>query len=483
MEAERTLRESLSDSVCSKPRKILKTCVSSDVYTETLKNTDNKEEDEEEDSLTQSWDGLPHVVLLSTLARLSEKDRLTSQLVCKRWYDIINFTSSLWTEKNFQFSGRNPTDLTQAPYRYATNFTKKFGRFFKILTFRLYSPISSNVCRKFQKCVKACLNNLTRRRCHLVELHIPVLQLDRGHWHQSQEDMCTQLSKFFCSAKTSLARINLRGARSYFSEGYKVLFAIGFNLGETLSYLDIEDFFSSKVPVNQLPEFNDSFRNFKNLTELSLNYSYISEDFIETLVDAANPDVMKFLKIKISPMEQRDQRISNDVWKSLSDHSPGLGVAMYFERVMTFSEHFNILTPSLPLSEVEFDGSYYADLDWQIVPTINNILPQYKNRLTSLTIDICDTQERIERPLLSLLAICPNLEYLKVNGYVCTKLLSDILMLKGENRIKIKSLYLRVLAQDYDTTNEDRELEAISHKYKDVIANFEEFQAMCCVSI
>jgi hypothetical protein len=294
--------------------------------------------------------------------------------------------------------------------------------------------------------------------------------------------MCTELSKFFCNAKTSLKKINLRGARSIFIEGYKVLFAIGFNLGGTLQFLDIEDFFSCKVPVFEQPEFNDCFRNFKNLTTLSLNYSYISDQFLEALVTSATQDTIKELKIKVSAMEARNQLITNESWKKLSEHSPNLRVNLYFERVMTFSEHFAILCRDLPLSKVEFDGSYYADLDWQILPTINNILPHYKDMLKDLIIDICDTHERIERPLLSFLTICPNLEYIKINAYVSTKLLSDILHMVEEKRIKLKTIYLRVLARDYDTRNEDRELEAISHKYSDVINTMDDFQVMCCVS-
>ena len=298
------------------------------------------------------WKNLPHVALVNVFKFLPEGDRLEAQFVCRRWYDLIRNTPSLWRVKYFKFSGRNTRDLTHSPYRFATHFIKNFGRYIKKLEFRLYSPISSSVCKKFQKSLKVSLNQLTKVECKLEELSLPLLQLDRSHWSQHREEMCNSLAKFFRNSKGSLQRVYLRGARVDEDEGYNILYSLGHHVGDTVDQLDIEDFYNCGRPVYAQSKFSSCFKNFNRLYELDINYSYISNKLLDTLSDSLQFDSLKYMYIKVSPHEERCQLIDRQSWRRLRDGCPKLKVKMMFLRVMTYSDHYRILSPEIPLSQV-----------------------------------------------------------------------------------------------------------------------------------
>lgn len=304
-----------------------------------------------DDPTAHGWIAVPHVILERVFVYLPERHRSSAMYVCKQWYSVMRHSACLWRSKRFRFSGRDSKDATNVPYRHATNYIKNFGKYLNKLEFRLYSPATGNICRKFQKAVRSCFASLIKEKARLKELSIPRLQLDRGQWTSSQEDFVTWLAKFFSKGQHTLEKVTLSGAGMTISEGYKVLFALGYEMGETVNYLDIEDFFFTRRPIYLFSEFVDCMRQFKCLRTLYLNYSYLSEDFFDALVENAG-DCLERLHIKVHAHDPHDQVIQGQYWGSLRSKCPRCRVDMDFQRVMSPEEHFRILCPQIPLRQV-----------------------------------------------------------------------------------------------------------------------------------
>ena len=347
-----------------KPSKILKTQRCFDVLTQVNRNnqlTEQQAQDKEnEGARDERWGSLPHVVLMKMFSYLEEPQRLEMQFVCKRWYDVVRHSPSLWRAKSFRFSGRDPRDLTHFPYRYATHFLKTFGKYIQYLEFKLYSPVSSGVCKKFQKSVKVCLNHLIKSKTKLKEISMPLLQLDRAQWMVHREDMCSALARFFCKGQHTLEEVYFRGARAPFDDGYKILYAMGYNTGSTIEILDLEDFFASRQPVFDLSQFVDCMKYYTRLREIDINYSYISEELLEILAKSLDPNCLKKMYIKVYAHDPHSQVIWGHSWTALSKQCPDLEVNMLFQRVMTFDEHFRILCPQVPLAQVTDDNFVFT---------------------------------------------------------------------------------------------------------------------------
>ena len=342
--------------LCKKPAKILKTKEEYDIVTEANSSdyaiTDCETQKSPSYFGVDRWGNLPHVILIKMFSYLEERQRLNAQFVCRRWYDVIRHSPSLWRAKSFRFSGRDPRDLTQFPYRYATHFLRNFGKYVQYLEFKLYSPVSSGVCRKFQKSVKICLNHLIKCRTKLKELSMPLLQLDRAQWMVYREDMCSTLARFFCKGQHTLEEVYLRGARAPFDEGYKILYALGYNTGSSIIILDIEDFFGNRQPVFNTAQFVECMKYYTKLQEIDLNYSYLSEDLLEVLAKSLEFNSLKKMYVKVFAHDPHNQVIWGHLWTNLSTQCPNLKVNMLFQRVMTYEEHFRILCPQIPLSQV-----------------------------------------------------------------------------------------------------------------------------------
>lgn len=351
-------------NLSEKPAKILKTKQHFDVLTQLTNANELQTGPQNAEPVCapsdDRWGNLPHVALVNIFSFLNERHRLEMQLVCKRWYDVIRHSPSLWRIKSFRFSGRDPRDATPAPYKYATQFLRNFGKYIQHLEFKLYSPISSSVCKKFQKSVKICLNHLLKSRAKLKEFSMPLLQLDRAQWMVHREDMCTELARFFCKGQHTLQEVYFRGARATFDDGYKILYALGYNTGSTVLILDLEDFFASRQPVFEQVQFVDCMKYFFRLREINLNYSYVSEQLLEAMAESLLPNSLQKLRITVYAHDPHNQDIWGHSWMALSNRCPQLEVSVLFQRVMTFGEHFRILRPQLPLSRVSTTEAYFT---------------------------------------------------------------------------------------------------------------------------
>lgn len=298
------------------------------------------------------WATLPHIILERIFLFLKERHRVKAMFVCKRWYTVMRNSASLWRIKSFRFSGRDPRDSTNIPYRKATQFVRTFGKYLRSLEFRLYNPANSAICRKFQKAIRVCFISLIKDKTKLRQLAIPGLQFDRGQWTASEEDFAAWLSKYFCKGQHTLEKVNLRGAKMSLNDGYKVLFSLGYDMAESMRYLDIEDFFHSRRPIYVFTEFVDCLRQFRYLQELYINYSYVSEDLLETMADNLAPNALKRLHIKVHIHDAHDQIILGQSWQALREKCPDCRVDMIFNRVLSSEEHFRILCPQIPLRQV-----------------------------------------------------------------------------------------------------------------------------------
>ncbi|XP_039271540.2 F-box only protein 39-like [Styela clava] len=430
------------------------------------------------------WATVPHVILEHIFVHLAERHRPSAMYVCKRWYTVMRHTGNLWRVKSFRFSGRDPRDSTHLPYRNATQYVRIFGKYLRRLEFRLYNPALSSVCRKFQRAIRVCFITLIKEKARLEELSIPGLQLDRGQWNSIQEDFTTWLAKYFCKGQHTLERVNLRSAKMCLNDGYKVLFSLGYEMGDTVTYLDLEDFFFNRRPIFLFTEFVDCMRQFKNLRDLFINYSYISEDFLETLAEHISHDSLKRLHIKVHAYDPHYQIIQGQFWSALRNKCPNCKVDMKFERVMSSEEHFRILCPQIPLRQITFDGCYFAEQDWQIGPTISTILPHYSNTLEKITLDLPDTYEVFDSQFLALIEHCKSLYYLKINAFISTKFIEKLVILRENDKCSVDTLKVRIYVRDFDTVAEERDLERIYNAHKLAIRDkFYDYSVGCCVSL
>ena len=95
--------------------------------------------------------------------------------------------------------------------------------------------------------------------------------------------------------------------------------------------------------------------NTKNLLQPSTTHytrSYVSEALLDCLSDNLQFNSLRHMYVKVSAHEERNQLVHGCSWQRLRDQCPSLEVAMLFQRVMTFSDHFRILCPEIPLSQV-----------------------------------------------------------------------------------------------------------------------------------
>uniref|UniRef100_H2Z4Y2 F-box domain-containing protein n=1 Tax=Ciona savignyi TaxID=51511 RepID=H2Z4Y2_CIOSA len=328
------------------------------------------------------------------------------------------------------------------------------------------------------------MNHLIKNRVKLRSLSLPMLQLDRSQWMLYKEDFCSSIAKFFCKSQHSLEEVCLRGARATFDDGYKVLYAMGYNTGHTISRLDLEDFFGrTPTPVYDKPQFVDCLKNFTNLQELDLNYSCLSEELLSGLAENLTPNSLKWFYIKVFAYDPHNQVVWGRSWSELAKKCQHMKVTMLFQRVMTSDAHFRILLPQIPLSEVTFDGCYFADQSWQLYPTITSILPQFKRHLTRLSIDLPDTREVFENELLLLVQYCEKLKSLKLNAFITSRFADRLLQLVQDGKCNLEDVKIRIYIRDYDTQDEEIELDRISSKYEQIIGNKLDYYASCVTSI
>lgn len=337
------------------PAKHVKRIIIEDVKVEDVTPNEIKSTCSEDDS---KWKYLPDIVLEKIFLLMKENDRFNAQFVCKRWQYLITNTATLWRYKRFKFSGRNPRDLTHVPYKVATQYIKTFGKFIRELDMQLYSPISADICRKYLSCFKVCVNTLIKDKCKLQKLSLPCLYLERGKWGPCKDVIVKCLSNFFCKGQTSLTSVNLQSARMEFNDAYKVLFALAYNLGDYIEELDIEDFVSDRQPLYEFSQFKDCMKYFKNLNEICINYSYISDEIVTVLSQNIHPNSLKKIFIRVSWQDPYVHPIYDQSWKKLTDRCPDLNIYVYFLRILSYDAHLKVLQPQMPVRQVTQTTNY-----------------------------------------------------------------------------------------------------------------------------
>lgn len=337
------------------------------------------------------WAQLPDTCLREVFLHLRDRDRVRSALVCRHWHNVVR-SPSLWRVRTFNFSGR-VSRTHRSEMDAAVSFVKTYGSFLEDLEIRFSHPINSLVTRRFQQTMRAFLSALRKARGRLRSLTIKHMDLDRSAWCRSVRSSLVRSLTFYLRREGShLNYINLRGARFHLLQGLEVLDAVAasqqhmhFGRRPAMATLNLEDFFSQSLAIYNSPVFAEVMHRFKGLSSLTINYSCLSQELLETLAVASkvldNRGSLRSLTVRCHIHEPHGQVIWGNAWSNLAKRCPELRVHMYVERILSLESLSRILLPEIPVRDLSLSSCYFSEQDWSAKPALTQVVPWYRNSL------------------------------------------------------------------------------------------------------
>lgn len=287
-------------------------------------STDEKNEIEDESFL-------PANVLSRIFAKIPESDLLKEvQFVSKRWYRIVNTSSSCWTEKRFKLdtllTGRNRSRASE--YEYMRHYLSRYGRYLRKLTISLNGrTINREQTLQFINNMQQLIDDSNAKFYCLKCLSLSNLRLERRAWDDRRAEMIEVYAKLLDKhVPRRLERLHMNDVLvkpAVAARLLDILSARFYGLRE----LDIEELISSREPDRELDqiiiedgqtgefvsqpgeserierevvEFReardiivpDSLARFlmkaKNLRKIIVNYNYLTETLFERLLTKSN---------------------------------------------------------------------------------------------------------------------------------------------------------------------------------------------------
>lgn len=287
---------------------------------------DDDDDDDEQTRICCEWGKLPQVVLVQVFSYLSDNDRLSMSLVCSSWALAFDHPC-LWRTRVYHF-GSGMSNMNEG--QRAIGFALRHGEHLRRLTIRCDHP-TYGTCKKFQRTMTTFLH-LLGRRTKLRTLSIPQLYAERYWRYETIRSKLLVSLAYFLKGQRHLEVVDFSDALFSVHSGLKVLEALGKGAGRKLKLFIMEDFFVTKVAVFRIGRYRLAIRNFRFLHRLHMNYSYLSEDIIETLAETCARN-LQFLSIKVCRHDPHFHIISNDTWCSLRRACPMLKVSLFFEGI------------------------------------------------------------------------------------------------------------------------------------------------------
>ncbi|XP_068011126.1 F-box only protein 39 [Melanerpes formicivorus] len=424
--------------------------------------------DDNSDPEQSSWAHLPDVCLRNIFYWLDDRDRSQAALVCVKWSQVMH-SACLWRSRRITFLSR-PSRAHVAEVRRALFYAKKFGRYLEHLEIKLPNPYSTAFTQKFQVVMRDLLSHLGKCSHQLVSLSIRYLELDRYFWRGvARAQMVKHLAIFLKRMSKHLESLDLKGARTTTEDGCELLNSLSCVTSRSIiCKLNIEDFFSHHLHVYRSSLFHQTMSKFQGLVILSLNYSCLSDELLDTLQEHSARS-LRTLNIKCHVSEPHGQAVWGMSWAKLAKSAPKLTVNFVCERILKHDHLARMLLVDIPVRSISLRSCYSNDPEWLMRPTLTSLLPAYRHVLEKLTLELNNDCELLDEELLQLTLACRRLSYLKVWAFLSVTFLERLLQSRAEGKCSLTTIKVKIYTAEQDTTEKDQLLGDIYRKFKYLI--------------
>ncbi|XP_059153243.1 uncharacterized protein LOC131939011 [Physella acuta] len=352
-------------------------------------------------------DLIPEHICIHIFRFLSIEDLIRVAGVCKGFRELIHSTPRVWRDMHLRLSCKvQKLDLEpEVVCKYAIQFAAHCQK----LTINYYH------CLKMADSIRNLLVNL--RPISLTSLVI--IGARRSISEVPEVSCIIEALTRMLSGRKRLQKFGMTFAFWEVSDGIQVLEPVLSMSKGTLESLRIEGFFDWSG-FNQKPvEFNrltTSILLLNNLTELGLDYGFLTDAFVNALA-RSNPR-LKNLRL-FDEVSHDSTSILKDTWVNLTESCPEMKVAFRIHCLTRRSpvSILGMLDPVLKVRDLRIlykeDGAFY---DWSDVSdALYDIRSWYRESLVTLVLDVENT-DKIDKSFLQLVRQCEHLVYVNVSA-------------------------------------------------------------------
>ncbi|XP_026184324.1 F-box only protein 39 [Mastacembelus armatus] len=423
------------------------------------------------------WGSLPDVCLQHVFRFLLDHDRRSAALVCHHWHNVMR-SPSLWRYHFFHFSGQL-SKFRQSEYSCAMGYAQNLGVYLERLEVRVCPPRRPLAAQRLEQTISGLLAELIRVRAPLRSLSLVKLELDRTAWTSGlRKSLIKCLIHLLHRGASKLTSVCLNGMRNCLHQGLELLSALSHSQMRVYSHcyissLSLEGFFSGAVPVHLNSSLPCILHHMQGLTNLSLSYSYLSDELLMALQDrqqrwrqshSADGRPLQTFSLYCTLNEPHSQLVCGDSWAALSSSCLDLKVKLKVDQVINTDRLARLLLPEIPLKEYSMTAFYSPEEEWSATPLLHNMLPQYRHSLQNLTLDLSNCSESLDEELLELVSVCECLKQLRVWAFLETWTVGRLLHIRLTQRVLLNKIRVRIYSVSENGEQEDQ-LEDILSSY------------------
>ncbi|KAG8008603.1 F-box only protein 39, partial [Nibea albiflora] len=374
-----------------------------------------------------------------------------------------------------EFSGRM-SKYRRAECYSAVLYVRSMGSYLERLQVFVYPPHKTSRAQRLKQAINELLTELLSVRAPLRSFSLVGLELDRCCWslvHKNSiiRDLCNFFSK--CLTLTSVC---LNDMRNNMHDGLEVISAMSHTQCQhypraNISSLELKGFFSSIMPAYR-SSVSHPFFHLHGLTNLSLNYSCLTNDLL-TVLQHGQPlqrhyyrkeKTLQTFALYCTLSDLHQQPVSGDLWASLASRCSNLKVKLTVDQVVNNNQLARILLPEIPLTEYTMTAFYTPDPDSSAKPLLSDMLPQYRHSLQYLFLDLT-SNEPLDEELLHLVRVCERLEQLTVWAFLEIRTVDRLLHIRLTERNSLNTIRMRIYSLDDDIREQEDQLEKILSSY------------------
>uniref|UniRef100_A0A3Q3N145 F-box protein 39 n=1 Tax=Mastacembelus armatus TaxID=205130 RepID=A0A3Q3N145_9TELE len=399
-----------------------------------------------EDKSLSGWGSLPDVCLQHVFRFLLDHDRRSAALVCHHWHNVMR-SPSLWRYHFFHFSGQL-SKFRQSEYSCAMGYAQNLGVYLERLEVRVCPPRRPLAAQRLEQTISGLLAELIRVRAPLRSLSLVKLELDRTAWTSGlRKSLIKCLIHLLHRGASKLTSVCLNGMRNCLHQGLELLSALSHSQMRVYSHcyissLSLEGFFSGAVPVHLNSSLPCILHHMQGLTNLSLSYSYLSDELLMALQDR---QPLQTFSLYCTLNEPHSQLVCGDSWAALSSSCLDLKVKLKVDQVINTDRLARLLLPEIPLKEYSMTAFYSPEEEWSATPLLHNMLPQYRHSLQNLTLDLSNCSESLDEELLELVSVCECLKQLRVWAFLETWTVGRLLHIRLTQRVLLNKIRVRTV--------------------------------------
>ncbi|XP_034539780.1 F-box only protein 39-like isoform X1 [Notolabrus celidotus] len=448
-------------------------------------------DDYQRNSSAGGWGSLPDLCLHNVFVFLEDQDRRSADLACRHWHHVMR-SPSLWRFHIFNFSGRQGKYM-QSEYYSAMAYASSLGSYLETMEVCVVPPRKSYVAHRLEQAISGLLSELTRVRAPIRSISITRLDLDRTSWKKSlRNSLVKRVTDFLQRGDARITSVSLNGMRNHLAHGLDLLSALTNSQRRSsprgfISSLDLRGFFSSSVHVNTNPQVPYILSQLKGLTDLSLSYSYLSDEVLTALQHrpqgqrrhpSRDGNPLERLALHCSCYEYHRQLVSGSSWTNLVSTCPKLKVMLTVNHIVNTNWLARILVPEIPLTEFDMTVLYPTGSPWSVRPILHNLLPQYRRSLQRLNIDLSNGNEPLNEELLELVKQCECLEDLRVWAFLDISTVERLLHIRLTKRSLLNKIRLGIYSSD-EYEEQKAQLEQITSSYLQLHPELDLYVMIC----